>query len=70
MKLGDLVRLRVDYIHPRDWDRLAHKLGIIVGVETHGEEEDILHRQIFHIAFPDTTTAVFANEMEVLSEDG
>ena len=68
MKLGDLVRLRIDYIHPYDWDRLAHKLGIIVGVETHGEEEDTLHRQIFHVAFPNMTTAAFENELEVLSE--
>lgn len=70
MKIGDLVRLRIDYIHPYDWDRLAHKLGVVVHIESHGEEENPLHRQIFHIAFPDMTAHAFENEMEVLSEAG
>ena len=68
MKPGDLVRLRTDYIHPYDWDRLAHKLGVIVCIENHGEEEDSLHRQIFHIAFCDSITPAFEYEMESLGD--
>lgn len=62
MKPGDLVRFRIDYILPEDWDGLAHKAGAIVDEIPQPEGQ----YGLFRVLIGSRLHAAFEYELEAL----